>query len=190
MHQALAPEWDRDPSNGIARHSTDQSNPLSRDLRPWEKRREKADRAIQRVAARRGGGRWKSDRDPKPSAAVEIPLLNEWDQHRLWAKIQKGQPDQCWRWTGGLSGFGHGRFKVAGKLHSPHRLIYALKVGRIVNVAEHHGSVVMHSCDNPACCNPAHLKLGRQIDNALDMATKGRCGGARHLNARPGAGSE
>jgi hypothetical protein len=114
--------------------------------------------------------------NPKPLKAVDIPYLNACDQRRLWTKIRKGGPDQCWHWTGASSNFGYGRFKIAGKLHSPHRLVYALKVGKIVNVAEHHGTVVMHTCDNPACCNPAHLKLGRQIDNALDMAAKGRCG--------------
>ena len=36
------------------------------------------------------------------------------------------------------------------------------------------GKVVMHSCDNPKCINPAHLSLGSQSDNLLDCAAKGR----------------
>lgn len=36
------------------------------------------------------------------------------------------------------------------------------------------GSVVMHSCDNPACFRLDHLVLGTQDDNMKDMAAKGR----------------
>lgn len=38
----------------------------------------------------------------------------------------------------------------------------------------HHGWVVMHTCDNPGCVNPAHLRLGGQADNVADMDQKAR----------------
>lgn len=34
--------------------------------------------------------------------------------------------------------------------------------------------IVMHACDNPACCNPEHLVHGTQTDTAQDMLAKGR----------------
>ena len=44
---------------------------------------------------------------------------------------------------------------------------------------------VLHSCDNPPCCNPSHLSLGTPADNMLDMARKGRaCVGERHHCAK------
>ena len=36
------------------------------------------------------------------------------------------------------------------------------------------GMIVMHTCDNPPCCNPAHLVLGTPKDNTHDAISKGR----------------
>jgi predicted amino acid dehydrogenase len=44
---------------------------------------------------------------------------------------------------------------------------------------------VLHRCDTPRCCNPAHLFLGTQLDNIADATAKGRVAqGERHYNAQ------
>ena len=41
------------------------------------------------------------------------------------------------------------------------------------------GMVVMHSCDNRECFNPAHLSVGTQQENIHDCIEKDRRSGAR-----------
>jgi hypothetical protein len=60
----------------------------------------------------------------------------------------------------------------------------SLRLHRKVFLQEHGylPPVVMHTCDNPRCINPAHLKAGDWETNNRDRAAKGRS--AKH---RPGA---
>ncbi len=75
----------------------------------------------------------------------------------------------CWRWTGEKRTGGYGYIEVAGKAMRVHRVAYEVLVGPIPK-----GLVVMHSCDQRDCINPAHLSLGTIADNNRDMRRKGR----------------
>lgn len=92
---------------------------------------------------------------------------------RFWDKVATGDPEACWPWTGGdRHEFGYGRFHLS---NSPQRRIWAHRFAFMLATGEDaRGMVVMHSCDNPPCCNPAHLSLGTQRDNVADMIAKGR----------------
>lgn len=109
------------------------------------------------------------------SIAKTIPELTAKDLARFWKKVDKsGGPDACWPWLAGASKEGHGRFKLNGKLYSPHRISFELANGKIANVAQFHGTVIRHKCDNPPCCNPKHLEPGTAHQNALDTSERGR----------------
>lgn len=82
----------------------------------------------------------------------------------------------CWLWTGARCGDGYGNIRGQGRVLRAHRVSFQLYVGEIQQ-----GLHVLHSCDNPACVNPAHLRLGTHQDNMDDMYSKGRREPARGL---------
>ena len=93
---------------------------------------------------------------------------------RLWAKDRSGGPDACWPFNGARmhNGYGHlGLGRNADGLIAAHRAAWIATNGAIPD-----GLNVLHRCDNRPCCNPAHLWLGTQRENLLDMVAKGRHG--------------
>ena len=95
-------------------------------------------------------------------------------EDRMWERVDRRGPDDCWNWLGcKVNGYGvirpckmedgtePGAIRVT-------RLMWKLTYGR-----EPRG-MMCHRCDNPACCNPAHLFEGDAAANAADMVAKGR----------------
>ncbi len=87
----------------------------------------------------------------------------------FWARIKITAAGECWNWKGATVAFGYGILSVGGHRWYAHRLAYHLTNGHIPA-----GRFVCHKCDNPACCNPAHLWLGTIQDNNADCLKKGR----------------
>lgn len=74
----------------------------------------------------------------------------------------------CWEWNGSRNpqtGYG----QIGGGY--AHRLAFQLFNGAIPR-----GKWILHSCDNPPCCNPNHLYAGTAQDNARDRDSRGRDG--------------
>jgi hypothetical protein len=87
----------------------------------------------------------------------------------FWAKVERHGRKSCWPWRGAIGTQGYGNIKYEGKYVHAHRVAYALKNGPIPP-----GVWVLHHCDNPPCCNPAHLFLGDAKANSADAKAKGR----------------
>jgi hypothetical protein len=94
---------------------------------------------------------------------------------KLWAKVERRGLSECWPWAGALRvrNFKYGKMTV--KLGG---ITFDFVASRLI-FASIHGFLptkllVCHTCDNPQCCNPAHLFLGTERDNSDDMIKKGR----------------
>lgn len=81
--------------------------------------------------------------------------------------------DECWPYMGARlpSGYGYVNLRQNGNAYA-HRLAFEQAVGPIPD-----GMYVCHRCDNPPCCNPAHLFLGTPSENCQDKVAKGRARG-------------
>lgn len=90
---------------------------------------------------------------------------------RFWPKVAKGGPDDCWEWTAARDPLGYGFFRMEPDepMCRAHRAAWTLTHGAISD-----GLIACHHCDNPPCCNPSHLFLGTNSDNAADRVAKGR----------------
>lgn len=95
---------------------------------------------------------------------------------RFWKKVDRsGGPNACWPWLGTTNQQGYGICPTPGPGGSrlAHRVAYEMTNGFLPA-----GQCALHRCDNPPCCNPAHLWSGTRPDNSADMARKGRAGHA------------
>lgn len=106
-------------------------------------------------------------------------MPSAWTVERLQSRLDRsGGPSRCWPWLG-ASSKGYGQIAVGGRFHRrriyAHHLALVLSLGRPLDA----GKIACHHCDNPPCCNPAHLYEGTAQTNADDMVARGRTGARR-----------
>ena len=109
--------------------------------------------------------------DPMKYRVWSAPL-----EDRFWRYGVKGErEDDCWSWSGARNANGYGRISKGGKnnMDGAHRVSWRLHNG---NAEIPPGMFILHSCDNPQCTNPKHLRLGTRSENNLDMYSRGRQG--------------
>lgn len=75
----------------------------------------------------------------------------------------------CWEFAGPLMKDGYGRVRLEGKPTLTHRASYIYHTSSIPE-----GLHILHKCDNPCCCNPAHLYAGTHHDNMKDKVKRAR----------------
>ena len=110
---------------------------------------------------------------------VDVPFLPSHRSHkepaRFWSFVDKSAgKNACWPWKAGKTSVGYGAYSIglgeARKVYGAHQIALFFSTGQLPVS----GRVSRHSCDNPACCNPAHLCWGTQSENIRDMVDRGR----------------
>lgn len=113
---------------------------------------------------------------------------------------RSGGAGACWPWTRScIVGFGsdenskRGYGQIGGSWTDnngeirrwhwlTHRAAKSVELGRLLIAEE----CVLHRCDNPPCCNPAHTFIGTRADNCDDKMKKGRHNYRTHHGSKHG----
>lgn len=114
---------------------------------------------------------WLRKESTRDAKGKPIARTREQYEPVFWGRVKIGHAHECWPWMGAVHYKGYGEFGPSKVMpeRKAHRIAYTLSVGPIES-----GKVLMHSCDNPRCCNPAHLSPGTSRENTRDSVRKGR----------------
>lgn len=106
-------------------------------------------------------------RNPNPHAHPD--LRDAVDVTRFWGLVRRADENECWPWLGDTDK-GYGVFHWHGRMHRAPELALSFTTGE-ARLAE---LITCHSCDNPPCCNPTHLRFDTNAGNVADMDARGR----------------
>ena len=96
---------------------------------------------------------------------------------RFWAKVNGGDVDTCWLWTGATNNHGYPQIRIGEITVLAHRYAYENTRAEIPT-----GLELDHLCKTPLCVNPWHLEpVTRQVN--VDRADYSRNGGDQRSEA-------
>lgn len=95
--------------------------------------------------------------------------INDLIRITFWQRVHVKDEDSCWNWLRSpLGQYGVFNIKGAGNIRT-HRVAWAIINGPIPE-----GMEILHSCHNPSCVNPKHLRPGTQQENMQDRKESNR----------------
>jgi hypothetical protein len=95
---------------------------------------------------------------------------------RYRRKVDKRGPDECWIWTGARTKAGYGTLRGIPESSGLQRQVMATHIALMLDGRPKpgKGALALHSCDNPPCVNPKHLRWGTHAENYADMVDRER----------------
>lgn len=88
---------------------------------------------------------------------------------RFWMQVDRKGVGECWPWTG-YTEKGYGKFYDGERMVGAHDLAVRWTTGEV----RRHDHDTCHSCHNPICCNPGHLRYAPRQSNVNDMTAARR----------------
>ncbi len=88
----------------------------------------------------------------------------------------------CWEWTGHKNAIGYGEATFAGKRYMVHRFMYEA----LTNAPVPKGFDICHSCHNPSCVNPYHIRSDTHQANLLESSQAKRLNGQSKTHCKRG----
>ncbi len=114
------------------------------------------------------------------SVDVSRPCLHGSLEERFARHFIPGAPNACWEWKGNRDKEGYGSIRSGHTQDRAHRVAFRLNGGQLKP-----GQQVLHSCNNPPCVNPAHLRAGNHLQNMADRMASGHyLEGEKHFNSK------
>jgi len=103
---------------------------------------------------------------------------------KIWPKVDIRGPEECWPFLANRS---NGRGNISLYINGRSTSMYASKAAWVATYGDPGKQYVLHHCDVPYCCNPAHMYLGDHPQNMSDMWERNRPSrskGERHSKAK------
>ncbi len=98
---------------------------------------------------------------------VEPIVLTSLEIKRFWGNVDICGPEDCWKWKRWKDARGYGVLRIRYKNYRAHRVAFTVTHGDTEKI-------ILHKCNNPRCCNPAHLSAGTHKENSQQAVRESR----------------
>lgn len=99
----------------------------------------------------------------KERPALDLKAVEELNAI-FWKQAIVSNEHLCWEWQGKITDSGYGYFNAEKTIQE----VKASHIAYVLHNKKRPVNFVLHSCNNPPCINPHHLRDGTHLENVKD----------------------